>query len=113
VLPPQIVLGDRFGTSAAPALVALMEQHFRRAGWRVARNAPYAGGHTTEFHAAAAAGIHAVQVEIDRSLYMDSNRMAPHAGFAEVAAQLTGLAQLLVSAAPALALGPTLREAAE
>ncbi len=113
VLPPQVVIGDRFGTSAAPALVALIEKHFRSAGWRVARNTPYAGGYTTEFHAGAAAGIHAVQIEIDRSLYMDSNRMALNAGFTAVAAQLAGLARLLVAAAPVLGLGPALREAAE
>ncbi|MBC7506363.1 MAG: N-formylglutamate amidohydrolase, partial [Sandarakinorhabdus sp.] len=46
--PPQIVLGDRHGTSAAPALMRLIEQHFGSFGWRTARNTPYAGGHTTE-----------------------------------------------------------------
>ncbi len=112
-MPPQIVIGDRFGTSAAPALVALIERHFRAAGWRVARNSPYAGGHTTEFHGAAAAGIHAVQIEIDRSLYMDSHRLARHDGFTTVATQMAGLAKLLVTAAPMLGLGPELREAAE
>ena len=113
VLPPQIVLGDRFGTSAAPALVAFIEQHFIGAGWRVARNKPYAGGHTTEFHGSVAAGIHAVQIEIDRNLYMDGQRFARHDGFAEVAAQMTGLANRLIEAAPGLGLGPQLREAAE
>lgn len=113
LLPPQIVLGDRFGTSAAPGLVTLMERHFVAAGWRVARNTPYAGGHTTEFHAAAAAGIHAVQIEIDRNLYMDSQRLTQHDGFAEVAVQLTRLMVAIVKAAPVLGLGPDLREAAE
>lgn len=113
VLPPQLVLGDRFGTSAAPALVTFIEQHFIRAGWRVARNKPYAGGHTTEFHGSVAAGIHAVQIEIDRNLYMDTQRFARHDGFAEVAAQLAGLACRLVDAAPGLGLDPQLREAAE
>lgn len=112
-LPPQIVLGDRFGTSAAPELVDVMERHFVAAGWRVARNAPYAGGHTTEFHAAAAAGIHAVQIEIDRNLYMDTQRLAQHEGFAKVAEQLTGLVKMLVGYAPMLGLGRQFREAAE
>ena len=113
MLPPQIVLGDRFGASASPALVTLIERHFMRAGWRVARNKPYAGGHTTEFHGSVADGIHAVQIEIDRNLYRDPQRFARHAGFADVAAQLAGLAKLLVEAAPGLELGPDLREAAE
>ena len=114
VLPPQIVLGDRFGTSAAPALVAFIEQHFRAAGWRVARNRPYAGGHTTEYHAGVANGIHAVQIEIDRELYMNPDKLIPHAGFTKVAAVLTALIPELLAAAPALGLkAPPYREAAE
>jgi N-formylglutamate amidohydrolase len=114
VLPPQIVLGDRFGASAAPALVALIETHFREAGWRVARNRPYAGGHTTEFHGAVSTGVHAVQIEIDRMLYMDPVKLVPHAGFARVAAVMTALVPRLLDAAPQLGLGATpFREAAE
>ena len=115
VLPPQIVLGDRHGTTAAPALVALIERHFAAAGWRVARNAPYAGGHTTQFHGNAAAGIHAVQIEIDRSLYMDPQRLTRHDGFDAVADQMAALSRLLVGAAPMLGLAPPspLGEAAE
>lgn len=113
VLPPQIVLGDCHGASAAPALTALIERHFAAAGWRVARNNPYAGGHTTQAHGRPAAGIHAVQIEIDRGLYMHPARLARHDGFTAVAQQLTALAALLVAAAPALGLSPVLREAAE
>jgi N-formylglutamate deformylase len=114
ILPPQIVLGDRFGTSAAPALMAIVEQHFRAAGWRVARNRPYAGGHTTEYHAAVADGVHTVQIEIDRTLYMDPARMVPHAGFAQVASVLTALVPRLLAAAPGLGLSSSPhRDAAE
>lgn len=113
IMPPQIILGDRHGSSASPALVAVIEQHFRAAGWRVGRNVPYAGGHTTEFHGAPLAGIHAVQIEIDRTLYMDAHRLTRHGGFAAVADCMTGLAALLVAQAPGLDLGPALREAAE
>ncbi len=111
--PPQVVIGDRHGTSAAAGLVDLIEQHFRGHGWRVARNLPYAGGHTTEHHGQPAAGIHAVQIEIDRQLYMDIARFTPHAGFAAVADAFAGLATLLVARAPTLALAPALRDAAE
>ncbi len=113
VMPPQVVVGDRFGGSAAPALVALIEQHFRQAGWRVARNAPYAGGYTTDFHGAPLAGVHAVQIEIDRTLYMDASRLVRHDGFDGVAAQMAGLARLLLASSPLLGLGPQQREAAE
>lgn len=112
-LPPQVVLGDRFGASAAPALVAAIERHFTAAGWRVARNKPYAGGYTTAFHGDVANGIHAVQIEIDRSLYMDSRAMVPHGGFAGVQAVMTGLAAAVIAAAPDLGLEPALQEAAE
>ncbi|GGE12413.1 N-formylglutamate amidohydrolase [Polymorphobacter glacialis] len=113
VLPPQIVLGDRYGGSASPALMSMIEGHFQAAGWRVGRNIPYAGGHTTAFHGAPGAGIHAVQVEIDRGLYVDTGRMTPTAGFAAVASAMTGLAALLVAEAASLGLEPPLQEAAE
>lgn len=112
-LAPQIILGDRHGQSAAPALVALIEQHFVNAGWRVGRNKPYAGGYTTVFHNDPAGGVHVVQIEIDRSLYMDTQRLVQHDGFARVRGAMTSLAHLLVAAAPRLGLDPPLREAAE
>nr|WP_310523116.1 N-formylglutamate amidohydrolase [Polymorphobacter sp.] len=113
VLPPQIVLGDRHGNSASPALLGVIERHFRAAGWRVGRNVPYAGGHTTEFHGAPLTGIHAVQIEIDRGLYMDAQRLTRHDGFAAVAGRMAGLAELLIAQAPTLGLAPPMREAAE
>lgn len=113
IRPPQIVLGDRHGTTAAPGLMRLIERHFGSFGWRVVRNAPYAGGYTTEIHGNAAAGIHAIQVEIDRALYMDSATLEPTPGFARVAEAMTGLAQMLVTVAPTLRLGTSLQEAAE
>ncbi|WP_164157274.1 N-formylglutamate amidohydrolase, partial [Sandarakinorhabdus rubra] len=116
---PQIVLGDCHGQSAAPAIVAAIEDHFRRAGWRVARNAPYAGGFTTQRHGRPAGGIHAVQIEIDRALYLDPQRLTLHAGAGRVRSTLTALAQQLVADWPHLAglaplpLGPPFVEAAE
>jgi N-formylglutamate deformylase len=112
-MAPQIVLGDRHGTSASAGLVALVEAHFRDAGWRVGRNVPYAGGHTTVFHAAPQDGIHALQIEIDRNLYLEPHRLARGARFADVAASLRALATALVAAAPGLDLAPPFREAAE
>lgn len=70
-MPARIVLGDRFGRSAAPRFVARLESEAAAAGVPVALNAPYAGGHILKRHGRPAAGIHAIQLEFDRSLYLD------------------------------------------
>ncbi len=113
IQPPQIVIGDRFGASASPALIAVVERHFAAFGWRVARNHPYAGGHTTAAHGNPDAGIHALQIEIDRTLYMDAQRMVRHEGFAGIAAAMESLVAVILAAAPQLGLAPPQREAAE
>lgn len=113
IRPPQIVLGDRHGLTAAPALMRLIERHFGSFGWRVVRNTPYAGGHITEAHGAVSAGVHAIQIEIDRALYMDDETLQRGAGFDRVAGAMTGLARLVAAVAPSLPLAPALREAAE
>ncbi|WP_425483446.1 N-formylglutamate amidohydrolase [Ancylobacter pratisalsi] len=66
-----IVIGDRYGTSCAPALSDIMETELRRRGYSVVRNKPYAGGFITEHYGNPASGMHAVQIEINRALYMD------------------------------------------
>lgn len=65
------VLGDRFGTSCDPAIVDLLERRLNDFGYSVARNDPYAGGFVTQNYGRPSAGIHAVQIEINRGLYMD------------------------------------------
>jgi N-formylglutamate amidohydrolase len=65
------VLGDRFGTSCDPAIVDLLERRLNDLGYSVARNDPYAGGFVTQNYGRPSAGIHAVQIEINRGLYMD------------------------------------------
>ena len=68
---PDIVLGDRYGTTCAPALVDLVETIFSSAGLRVARNRPYAGGFATRTYGRPQHGVHALQIEISRHLYMN------------------------------------------
>ncbi|MES3153927.1 N-formylglutamate amidohydrolase [Sphingomonas faeni] len=80
----RIVLGDRFGHAAAPRFVGRLEAECAARGFSVALNAPYAGGHILERHARPAAGIHAIQLEFDRTLYLDRKLHAPGAGFARV-----------------------------
>jgi N-formylglutamate amidohydrolase len=70
-LAPDIVLGDRYGTTCALALVDLAETVFSGAGLRVARNRPYAGGFCARTYGRPQHGVHALQVEISRHLYMN------------------------------------------
>jgi N-formylglutamate amidohydrolase len=76
-----LVLGDRFGSACAPQITALVERELEAMGYRVARNAPYAGGYTTEFYGRPRAHVHALQVEINRALYLNEATLEPHAGF--------------------------------
>jgi N-formylglutamate amidohydrolase len=69
---PRIVFGDRFGRAAAPRFVDCLEAVTARAGIASALNSPYAGGHILDRHAHPAGGFHAIQVEFDRSLYLDA-----------------------------------------
>ena len=85
-----VVLGDRFGASCARGLVAEAEAAFREAGFAVARNRPYAGGYTTEHYGRPEAGVHVLQVEINRGLYMNEGRVEPHGGFERLRAALSG-----------------------
>ncbi len=104
--PPQVVIGDRFGASAASALVAAVERHFVASGLRVARNVPYAGGYTTTHHGRPASGVHAIQIEIDRALYMDPVRLVRHLGFDRITSVFIDLVAALPAIAAGLDLGP-------
>jgi N-formylglutamate amidohydrolase len=90
-----IVLGDRHGSSMAPELVEAAERAVRVGGFAVRRNAPYAGGHITIRHGRPAENVHALQVEIDRSLYLAPDLRSPGPGFDRVARLLAALAEAL------------------
>ncbi len=89
------VIGDRYGTSCARALADSAEDTLIRFGYAVERNKPYAGGFITEHYGQPATGRHALQVEINRGLYMDEKRLVPNAAFERVAAQLSATLQAL------------------
>ena len=89
---PEVVLGDRFGAAAIPALIEGIEAAFSDAGFAVARNAPFAGAYIVQTYGAPSRGRHAVQVEIDRSLYMDEAAVRLHSGFDELKERLSGIA---------------------
>jgi N-formylglutamate amidohydrolase len=76
-----VILGDRYGTSAGAFVVDLVEQSLRNQGLTVARNRPYAGGYITEHYGSPTGHVHALQIEICRGLYMDEVSLKPHEGF--------------------------------
>ena len=92
---PDIVLGDRFGASASREVTAETQEIFQDAGFKVARNAPFAGGYITQRYGRPSRNVHAVQIEIDRSLYMDQKRIEPLPEFDEIRDRLLGVIQRL------------------
>jgi len=85
---PDIVLGDAFGTSCAPDITAAAHHYFTSQGLRVHRNIPYSGGYVTRHYGRPRTGSHVLQVEINRALYMDENRLAPNQNFLPIRAMM-------------------------
>lgn len=90
-----IVVGDHFGASADPALADIALALARRHGFRAAHNVPYAGGYTLQRHARPGAGSHALQIEFDRSLYLDAAMRPSASGLAACRSLLCALAEAL------------------
>ncbi len=80
-LRPDVVIGDRFGASAEGEIVDRIETVLLEAGLRVTRNAPFAGAYITQAYGRPSRKQHALQIEIDRSLYLDEARVEPSANF--------------------------------
>ncbi len=85
---PDIVLGDRFGAAASAEIVDQIEAAFSAAGFTVTRNAPFAGAYITQAYGRPARRQHAVQVEIDRSIYMDEQLITRKPEFDEIQMRL-------------------------
>ena len=94
---PDVVIGDRYGTSCAPLLPDMVEITMSRLGYSVGRNKPYAGGFITEHYGNPASGLHAIQLELNRAIYMDERRRERGPRFAQVAADFAALADALAS----------------
>ncbi|MDQ2953527.1 MAG: N-formylglutamate amidohydrolase [Pseudomonadota bacterium] len=92
-----VVLGDRYGTSCVGAVAETIEATLRSLGYVVSRNKPYAGGFITEHYGNPSAGLHAIQLELNRALYMDERRYDRATSFARVAADLEILADRLAA----------------
>src|SRR5437868_14276983 len=92
-----VVLGDRYGTSCVTPVAETIEQTLRGLGYSVSRNKPYAGGFITEHYGNPAAGLHAIQLELNRALYMDERRFERSASFGRLATDLEMLADGLAA----------------
>ncbi len=102
---PDFILGDRCGYSCAPQITDFIEQFFRNLNFSVIRNQPYAGGYITEHYGNPQRNRHALQIEINRALYLDEINLVKHQGFAKLQAMIDDLFQKLSSQWPQL-LGP-------
>ncbi len=85
----EVVLGDRHGTACDPRLTRRLRDLFQGLGWRVGLNHPYAGGWSTQVWGRPQEGFHAVQIELNRRLYLDEGRQAPNAAYEKTRKALT------------------------
>ncbi len=102
---PDLVIGDRYGTSCTPLLPDTVEETFKALGYSVGRNKPYAGGFITEHYGNPASGLHTIQLELNRAIYMDERRRARGPRFRKIANDFAVLADTL-AAIPLDSLGP-------
>jgi N-formylglutamate amidohydrolase len=95
-----IVLGDRFGAACNTEIASEVENLFVSEGFRVVRNRPYAGGFITETHGAPRHNRHALQIEVNRGLYMNEAKMEPRRDFADIRKSLTKVISALIAFLP-------------
>lgn len=94
---PNIILGDRFGASAPRWLTDAASEILTKHGFTVARNAPFAGGYITRHYGRPSQNIYALQIEIDRALYMNERSITMLPEFEDVLMRLTGAVAQLAS----------------
>ncbi|MCR4264957.1 N-formylglutamate amidohydrolase [Nitratireductor sp. ZSWI3] len=95
-LRPDFIIGDRFGVSASPALTECVIGLLSARGYCVIHNKPYAGGFITEHYGRPAQGLHAVQIEVNRGLYMNERTLEKTAGFHALMDDLSDFARELM-----------------
>jgi len=101
---PDFVLGDRFGTSCSGELTRLAASQLEALGYAVALNKPYAGGYITEHYGRPHKAQHVLQIEINRSLYMDEQSFQKSPGFTRLRASLETVVRALVPGISGLAI---------
>jgi N-formylglutamate amidohydrolase len=93
---PEVVLGDRFGVAAGQEVMDRVQAAFEASGLRVVRNAPFAGAYVAQAYGRPSRGVHVVQVEIDRALYMNEARVEPLPGFGAFRDLIAGVVAELI-----------------
>ncbi|MGE0658484.1 MAG: N-formylglutamate amidohydrolase [Reyranellaceae bacterium] len=93
----EFILGDCHGVSCDRRLIDLADRMLRSLGYAVARNAPYSGGFTTQHYGRPAEGVHALQIEINRAIYMDEASYTPLPGFQALQRDLGTLLEALAA----------------
>ena len=94
---PDIILGDRFGASASQSIVRALEIALTREGFKVARNAPFAGAYITQRYGRPHSDQHAIQIEINRSLYLNERTIELSSEFENVKSRLQNAFQSMIS----------------
>jgi N-formylglutamate amidohydrolase len=97
---PDIVLGDRYGAACDRWIVDLVSQVFSAAGFVVARNQPFSGGYITQHYGRPTKGVHAIQIEINRALYMNEKSVERSDDFESFRETLSGVTRKLVEIGP-------------
>jgi N-formylglutamate amidohydrolase len=99
---PHFVLGDRFGASCDAKLTRFIRDMLQRAGFEVQVNRPYAGGFITEHYGSPGQGVHALQLEINRALYLDEASLSKNREFDKLVRVLSDMALKVFDALPVL-----------
>lgn len=97
---PDFILGDRYGRACAPVVTQTAETLLKDLGYNVTRNSPYSGGYNTRHYGTPATGRHALQIEINRALYVDETTLERHDGFEKLCQDMTRLIRALNNIGP-------------
>lgn len=103
-----VVLGDRYGSTCDPAITACLEELLLGKGLSVVRNKPYSGGFITQSYGKPHEGFHALQIEVNRGLYVDERSIRPSAGYAALKRTLAEVADAFLRVLPDLLAPPAI-----
>lgn len=104
------VLGDRHGASCHPLVTASVAKLLGDLGYVVRINEPYAGGYTTQHYGRPGTGVHGLQIEINRALYMDEIKIERGPGFETIANQMSAVIDVLGALDPGILASPAVAE---
>lgn len=97
---PDFVIGDRYGASCDARIATFVRAELAGMGYNVQMNRPYAGGYITEHYGRPIRGWHALQIEINRGLYLNEISLERSDGFTRLLADLTALVEAMFDELP-------------